>query len=193
MFFYQFFSSLYQREIEAMCQECDDFIEKGSKVLDLGCGSGIAAQTLKDNFSVKVIGTDIKDLRIKKIPFDLYDGKRLNFSNSEFDVVFISYVLHHCSSPEAVLKEAKRVCKKRVIVFEDIAEGFISKTISFFHQITYNPFFLNKKQNKLFLNNYEEWMDLFKRLGFRISFKKYKFDKFFWNFPQKRAMFVLEK
>ncbi|MDO8574622.1 MAG: class I SAM-dependent methyltransferase [bacterium] len=192
MKFYQLFAGFYEREIKEMCQECKDFIEKKSKILDLGCGSGIAAQTLKDIFSAEVVGTDVKDLRIKPIPFSLYDGKRLNFRDNEFDVVLLSYVLHHCPDPAEVLREAKRVCKKRVIVFEDVAQDFLSKTISFLHQITYNPFFLGKKQ-KLFLKNREEWKSFFEEQGFEVFFEKDRFDRFFWNFPQKRAMFVLEK
>lgn len=192
MKFYQLFSGFYAREIEEMCRECRNFIEKGNKILDLGCGSGIAAQALEDNFGVEVVGTDIKDLRIKPIPFTLYDGKHLNFQDGEFDVVFISYVLHHCSNPAAVLLEAKRVCRKRVIVFEDVAQDFFSKIVSFLHQITYNPFFLGKKQS-LFLKNKEEWREFFEDSGLKISFEKDRFERLFWNFPQKRVMFVLEK
>lgn len=192
MIFYRIFERFYQREIEAMCHECKEFIDKKNKVLDLGCGSGITAQTLKDNFSANVVGTDVKDLRIKSIPFKLYNGRHLDFQDNEFDVVFLSYVLHHCSDPKTVLKEAKRVSKKRVIVFEDIAQDFFSKVISFFHQLTYNGFVLDKKQ-KLFIKNSEGWKNFFEELGFKISFKKDKFERFFWNFPQKRAMFVLEK
>lgn len=192
MKFYQVFAGIYEREVNVLCRACRDFVPRGSRMLDLGCGSGIVAQSLKDNFGVEVVGVDVKDLRVKPIPFALYDGRHLNFRDDEFDIVLISFVLHHCSDPVAVLREAKRVCRGKVIIFEDLAQNFFSKAISFLHQATFNPFFLGKKQD-LFLKNKEEWRKFFEESGLKISFEKDRFERFFWNFPQRRAMFVLEK
>jgi len=47
-------------------------------------------------------------------------GVRLPFADGEFDTVLLLSVLHHAKSPEAVLAEAARVARHRVIVFEDI-------------------------------------------------------------------------
>lgn len=175
-----------------MCRECEGFIKKGSRILDLGCGSGIVGHIFKNHFSVQVLGADIKDLRVKKIPFVLYDGKRLPFLDNEFDVVFIGYVLHHCGNPKKTIAEAKRVSKNRIIVFEDDQDGFFSRLMGFFHQITYNLFFLQKKQ---FLNfkTQKEWIDFFKKARLKIVFQKNIFHKFRWIFPQKRLFYVLDK
>ncbi|MBZ9569801.1 class I SAM-dependent methyltransferase, partial [Patescibacteria group bacterium] len=124
--YYRIFSKIYEMGAKQMCKDCQNFIEKGSKILDLGCGSGIAAENFQDFFDAKVIGADIKDNRVLDIPFRIIDGGNLPFRNLFFDIVLINYVLHHAQDPERLLKEAKRVSKK-IIIYEDLPEGILSK------------------------------------------------------------------
>jgi ubiquinone/menaquinone biosynthesis C-methylase UbiE len=194
MSFYQFFFKIYQREAERMCRECEEFIKKGSKILDLGCGSAIVAKTLKDFFEAEILGVDIEDKRVVNIPFQIIDGKNLPFKENEFDLVFISYVLHHAENPVKLLKEAKRVSKEKIIIFENLAENFLTKFLNLFHLFTFNLFF-QKKQKINFANFKEskEWEKIFKNLGLKIIFKKRVFSSFDWLYPVKRIMFVLKK
>ena len=46
-----------------------------------------------------------------------FDGKNLPFSDDSFDCALLSDVLHHVASPEALLREVRRVAR-RVIVHE---------------------------------------------------------------------------
>ena len=63
-----------------MCRQCENFIERKAKILDLGCGSGIVGKTFQDFFQAELTGVDIKDQRAVKIPFQIVDGKNLPFS-----------------------------------------------------------------------------------------------------------------
>jgi len=146
--YYRIFSKVYQRAAKKMCLECQDFIEKGSRILDLGCGPGIVGKNFKDFFQAKVIGVDIKDKRIANIPFKIIDGKSLPFKENEFDICLISYVLHHLENPERILKEAKRVSKGKIIIFEDLPENFLSKLICQLHGFTFNKFFQKPSEAK---------------------------------------------
>jgi len=80
-------------------------------VLDIGTGTSIPVHVFSEKFpGTSFHTTDIVDIRQRKdLPFVIYDGKNLPFSNSEFDVSVLNETLHHCEDPESVLKEAARV------------------------------------------------------------------------------------
>ncbi len=87
-----------------------------SKILEIGCGSGILFPELKKR-SKKVVGTDIHpylnevqknfpDIDVRK-----ENAEKLSFKNNTFDAVIGISVLEHLSNPEKGIKEIKRVLK----------------------------------------------------------------------------------
>ena len=185
MIYYRFFSKIYQVEGKKMCQACQDFIKKGSKILDLGCGSGIVGKVFEDFFQAKLIGVDIEDKRVSPISFQLIDGKLLPFPKNSFDVVLINYVLHHSQDPIALLKEAKRVAKDKIIIFEDLPEDFLSKLICQFHAFSSDNLFGNPP--KTFFELEKDWEEIFRNLKLNIIFKERIKD-----FPIKKELFILD-
>nr|HID12950.1 methyltransferase domain-containing protein [Anaerolineae bacterium] len=69
MKFWKLFKKLYERAAEKMVFEVEGFIKEKEKILDLGCGSGILAKKLKEKLKVEILGIDVTDKRIEKIPF----------------------------------------------------------------------------------------------------------------------------
>jgi ubiquinone/menaquinone biosynthesis C-methylase UbiE len=191
MIFHQVFSKFYNMAAERMSLDCTDFIKEGDKILDLGCGTGIVAKNFGDFFGTEVLGVDIEDKRQVSIPFKMIDGKSLPFEDLSFDVVLISYVLHHARDPVALLKEAERVAK-RIIIYEDLPEGFFSRLRCIFHQVSYNIFFQHNFQ-KFNFKTKTEWESLFKSLGLKIIIQKPVSTPFDWFDPVNRILFVLEK
>ena len=171
-----------------MCQDCQQFIEKKSKILDLGCGSGIVSKAFQDFFQSQVIGGDIIDKRVFKIPFKKIDGKSLPFLKNNFDTVLIAYVLHHTRDPEALLEEVKRVVKDKILIFEDLPEGPISNLVCKLHGVTFDKFIGNR--NKTIFKTEKEWQDVFEKLNLKLIFKKRINSKFS---PITKELFVLEK
>lgn len=168
-----------------MCLECQDFIERNSKILDLGCGAGVITKSFQDFFQAKVIGVDIQDNRVIPIPFKIINGKTLPFSENYFDVVLINYVLHHSGNPLSLLTEAKRVVKDEIIIYEDLPEGFLSNLICKIHRLTFNYFF-QKNGEKGNFKTEKEWESFFNNIGLKIIFKKR-----INNFPVKKQLFIL--
>jgi len=187
------FYPVHQKVARAVCHECEDFIEKGSKILDLGCGRGVLTIALRDYFQAESVGIDIKDQRVlKNFPFQIYDGENLPFPDNSFNITFMGYVLHHAKYPEKVLSEAKRVTKEKIIILEDLPEGILGKMLAKIHQLAYAFIF---QQKDFHIKNEKKWEKFFRDLDFKTVFSKRITKRIIWLFPlpQKRIMFVLEK
>ncbi len=199
---HRIFSKIYERADKIMCLDCRGFIKKGSKILDWGCGTAIVGKTFQDFFQAELFGVDVQDVRTVKIPFKITDGKNLSFPENSFDVVLINYVLHHSKDPISVLKEAKRVARDKIVIYEDLPEDILSKLICKIHGFTFSNFFQNpnktsfktelpkeakvKMRTKFSFASEREWEKIFQELGLNIVFKKRVN-----NFPAKKELFVL--
>jgi len=184
MNYYRAFYPIYKRATKKMCLECENFIERGAKILDLGCGAGIVAKAFQDFFQAEVIGVDIKDQRVLQIPFRIINGRDLPFPTKSFDAVLIGYVLHHAKDPNALLIEAKRVCRDKIVIFEDLPEGLLSEISCKIHGFSFDKFFGNP--SKTSFKKEKDWEKNFNELGLNLIFKKRKH-----NFPVKKELFIL--
>ncbi len=100
-------------------------IQKGSVVLDLGCGTGYASlinNTISKN-KIKVISTDISKVECimgkkhakgigRYQEFIVSDASNLPFKDDSFDSAYCIGVLHHILEYRNVLKEMSRISKK---------------------------------------------------------------------------------
>ena len=91
-----------------------------ASVLDLGAAEGYVGRELGQRTSTDVVLADIRDLNQTTLPHVVFDGRHLPFENDAFDAVLLVFVLHHAADPMALLEEARRVCKGRIIVVESI-------------------------------------------------------------------------
>jgi len=97
-------------------------LEPGASVLDIGCGEGYVLDELAARGVVNLQGVDIVDIRRNKNhAFSLYDGETLPFPQRSFDLVVLSFVLHHVPNEKklALLDEALRVSRAKVVIVED--------------------------------------------------------------------------
>ncbi len=97
-----------------------DFLDGHETICDLGAGEGYVGAALADR-GHEVQLADVVDRNRSELPLIGYDGERLPVDDNQFDVVVISYVLHHAADPDAVLAEALRV-GRQVIVLETVYE-----------------------------------------------------------------------
>src|SRR5947207_10939845 len=69
-------------------------LRAGDSVLDIGCGDGWVLAELAEQH--EVMGVDIVDLRKVELPeFALYDGVSVPCADASFDIVLLTFVLHH--------------------------------------------------------------------------------------------------
>ncbi|HEX7046424.1 MAG TPA: class I SAM-dependent methyltransferase [Gammaproteobacteria bacterium] len=97
---------------------------KGTKVLEIGTGSGVTAAVLAEEVGEAgaVYAIDIKDQRVVHEGYDFREvaGTALPFQDGEFDVVISNHVIEHVGSrPDQLhhLAEIKRVMKANALLY----------------------------------------------------------------------------
>ena len=92
----------------------------GKKILDLGCATGEYCITLEE-MGFECTGADINPQYVeeackKGVNAIVAKGDDLDFEDRSFDTVLLFEVLEHVKNPQNLLKEAKRVAKKNVLI-----------------------------------------------------------------------------
>lgn len=146
------------------------FLLGKGEILDIGSGLCRIAKILQDK-GYQVTSVDIQNLSIvEEIKPIICDGKRLPFKNNSFDTALLLTVLHHTADPEAILKEAKRVSKK-IIIIEDIYKNTAQKYFTFVVDSLVNlEFFGHPHTNKSDVG----WKMLFKGLNLNLKGSMHK-------------------
>ena len=93
-----------------------DWVEPGTRVLDLGCGSGVLLDYLMQTKQVSGIGVDLEFAKITacvRRGLAAYQGDMTSFMRSfpdkHFGRVICSRTVHELADPTAVIDEALRV------------------------------------------------------------------------------------
>lgn len=99
-----------------------DFVQRhaGASVLDLGCGLGGYSRVLADR-GLEVVAFDVDAEYVERarglgVRAEVYDGERLPLRDGAVDTVFMLEVLEHLEDPAALLREARRVARRNVLV-----------------------------------------------------------------------------
>lgn len=120
-------SAWYNRRVFVLSRHLAAAIPNRGSVLDIGAGDGqIAMALMRLRPDLKVEGVDIVPRPRTLIPVTQYDGKTLPFADKSVDYVTIVDVLHHTTSPSAVMLEASRVARHGVVIKDHLREGVLA-------------------------------------------------------------------
>ena len=111
------------RQREMLDEYLDDLaLTAGSRVLEVGCGTGAVARRIAERFDgAQVVGIDPSPVFVEharrlaaavgRVSFVVGDGRELPFEDAGFDAVVCHTSLCHIPGPERVLEEAARVAR----------------------------------------------------------------------------------
>ena len=163
-------------------------LSKKDNILDIGCGTGVISKILKKEYGLNITLVDVDyNQMCDSYPVIIYDGVKLPFKNKQFSTSLILTVLHHAKSSDAVLDEAIRVTKDKIIVMEDIFTDFPSRVVTFIGDCLVN-FEIHSPFRNL---TKESWIKIFEKKDLKIlSMKEFKLRCV--GFPFRLAVFVLQ-
>ena len=186
-------------------------IERGSKVLDLGCGKGDLLKMLIEEKGCSGVGVDINQnnavCAIEKglsiIQGDIDEGLK-EFSDGSFDYVILNQTLQSTEKPDYVIKEMLRVGKKVVVSFPNFGYWKV-RFYLFFHgkmpKSNILPFEWYDTPN-IHLLTVEDFFDFCKERDIKITksvyikrgkISKNPFNRILTNLLCEEALFVIEK
>lgn len=172
-----FIERIIQKRTEKILHLCEEFIKENERILDIGAGGGWISQEIKKRKKVEITLLDVKDFNQTScgLKLILYDGENIPFSDNSFDVSFLIFTLHHCSDLTKVLKEAKRVSRKKIIIIEDIPTSLINKIFLYvWDMITNLPSLINPPGENITFNfkTISQWQQIFNDLQLKNIFQK---------------------
>ncbi|HYW92467.1 MAG TPA: class I SAM-dependent methyltransferase [Gammaproteobacteria bacterium] len=110
-------------DVDAVLNFCLDGVD-ATRVLDVGTGSALFAERFATR-DLAVAGSDVNPAMLEaarqylpEAEFREAPAEALPWPDGSFDLVFLGHVLHETDDPVAALREARRVCTRRVAVLE---------------------------------------------------------------------------
>lgn len=137
----------------------DKQIRAGDRVLDIGCGQGLALEEFKRLGLRPVgvtIGPDYEICRKKGLEVLEMDQNFLAFDDEEFDLLWCRHVLEHSIAPFFTLSEYRRLTKLQGLVYVEVP----APDTAAHHEANPNHYSCLPQS---------AWLSLFQRTGFAVA------------------------
>jgi ubiquinone/menaquinone biosynthesis C-methylase UbiE len=142
-------------------------LPEGATLLDVGCGDGAVTRALADRAGWVAEGIDVFVRPATCVPVRPFDGHRIPHPDRSFDAVVFVDVLHHTPDPTELLREARRVARRAVLVKDHLADAPLARATLRFMDRAGNP-----AEGVPFPENYwtrAQWDAAFAALGLRVE------------------------
>ena len=159
---------VFQRRTRILSQQLAALLPEGAVVLDVGCGDGLIDKLIGERRpDVTISGIDLMVRPKTHIPVVPFDGLTIPRGDNSVDVVMFVDVLHHTDDPEILLREARRVARKAVVLKDHTRDGLLAgATLRFMDWVG------NAPHGIVLPYNYwpeRRWREAFERIGLNPS------------------------
>lgn len=172
-----------------MALEIARVLPRGSRVLDVGCGSGFIAHHLAGVLGARVTGIDVRRSADAPIEYVSFDGARFPAADLAFDAVLLCYVLHHAQDQRAFLGEVRRVLQGGglAVVYEDVPARGWDRAVCAAHDRSWRA-----RTGPCKFRREGEWRTLFESEGFEVVSERTLSRWRNLAHPVRRTLFVLK-
>lgn len=137
----------------------EGWIKSDQRVLDVGCGQGIALEIFRQLGLRAVgitLGSDFAACQAQGFEVHQMDQNFMDFANSEFDLLWCRHVLEHSVVPVFTLAEYWRVTKPNGLAYVEVP----APDTSAHHE---------RNPNHYSVLPASSWFSLFSRVGFAVE------------------------
>jgi SAM-dependent methyltransferase len=156
------------RRFRVLAEHIARLLPRSASLLDVGCGSGdIDEQILAHRSDAKIQGIDVLVRPDTKIPVSEFDGRKIPFPDDSFDGVIFVDVLHHSDDAVALLREARRVARRFVIIKDHRLNGPLAGlTLRFMDDVGNERFGVRLPYNYW---PHDRWHEVFRELRLGVG------------------------
>ncbi|MCH6551002.1 MAG: methyltransferase domain-containing protein, partial [Planctomycetes bacterium] len=161
----------YRSRLRELVRQIVGHLERGDRVLDVGCGSGALGRAIMDDPAapgdVEVVGLERARRGGSLIEVETYDGGRMPYADSVFDVVILADVLHHEEEPHRLIAESSRVGRRVLIIKDHKIDGPLARwRIALLDWAANAPYGVPCLYR---CNTRRQWADLHRRHGLEVA------------------------
>ena len=160
----KFYQNWCIKKAKIKLHRLERYYKTPTTILEIGSGNGALGLLLKQSgHSVTALDIANKSVFDQLQPI-VYDGGNFPFKDQSYEVAQLITMLHHCPDPIHLIKEAKRVAK-RLIIMEDIYENRFQKYLTFAADSVNNWEFAGHPHTN---KTDKEWQEVFDTLDLEI-------------------------
>jgi SAM-dependent methyltransferase len=159
---------VHHRRVRVLSERLAALMPPDARLLDVGCGDGLLAALIgQKRLDVELQGIDVLLREQVHIPVEMFDGQTIPYTRASFDVVMFVDVLHHTEDPMVLLREARRVARRAIVIKDHCRNGFLAgPTLRFMDWVG------NARHGVVLPYNYwpqQRWFEVCKTLGLQID------------------------
>ncbi len=118
---------VFDRRVRVLSDHLAWAIPKDASVLDVGCGDGAMAKAISGRRpDLKIEGIDVLVREKTHVPVAEFDGSSIPRDDQSVDVALFVDVLHHTEDPMILLREARRVARKAIVIKDHTRNGVLA-------------------------------------------------------------------
>ena len=167
------------RRARALSKHLAEIIPDRFQILDVGCGDGLIAHLITETRpDINLRGLDVLERERTYIPVERFDGETIPCDDGSFDGVMFVDVLHHTQDPMVLLREAKRVARKAIVIKDHTLDGLLaSPTLHAMDKVGNARYAVSLPYNYW---SKQQWLQSFDGLGMEIGSWRMKLKLYPW-------------